>query len=259
MNKKFKVISFDLDNTLWEFAPVGKKAAHAEKLHIETNYPAVHNYLNQKVRTLHDIFEEVSKIFHHMIHDHNFLRRKSLETLASLAQLNDDESGKFVDSTFRVFDDTRQRVQGHFYPGVLEVLGQLHEQGYILVANTNGTAETQRIPELSKLFKFHINGKSAGGLKPTSAPFQQILAHTNVSKNEVLHVGDNLFDDVKGAVDFGMAVVWVDERIDKVDLNPSPPGLLSESLDAKNYLVARIPSVKDLIPVLEHLNLNQKL
>lgn len=252
---RLKVISFDLDNTIWDNSPVIRNAVSAEYNHMVKNFPSIailfENRKNYKV--LGELRNEVRRLHPDLCHDLNFMRRRTLELLGEKANLTKEEIDELVEGAFNAFNDTRQEVSDFFYPGVIEMLELLKRRGFTVVAVTNGTAQVERIPEIKHLFDHAINGFTAGALKPHKAPFEQILSLTKVQKEEVLHIGDNIVDDVKGSVDFGMKVVWINERQSRVELKGNKKSMIDKNV-AKNRLhVATIPSVAQLGVVLKHI------
>ncbi|MCK4660490.1 MAG: HAD family hydrolase [Phycisphaerae bacterium] len=60
-----------------------------------------------------------------------------------------------------------------------------------------------------------VTSEDARSYKPHAAIFRKALAEMKVSADRVIHVGDSLHSDVRGAQPLGIATVWIrrDERI----------------------------------------------
>jgi len=103
-----------------------------------------------------------------------------------------------------------------FYPGALETLRTLKNQGYPLALLTNGSSEMQR----SKIDRFGlesffncilIEGEFGVG-KPDKRVFLAALECLKVSSFEACMVGDDLSRDIQGAQGVGICSIWVDYK-----------------------------------------------
>lgn len=101
----------------------------------------------------------------------------------------------------RLFMERADQVmteKSSFYPGVLACMRQRKEQGYKLGVVT--TKYRHRIEEIlekyqeSELFDIIIGGDSVRHPKPDPEGLLQVLEIWNMSKKEVLYVGDSLVD-----------------------------------------------------------------
>mmetsp|Transcript_16300 Transcript_16300/g.26570 ORF Transcript_16300/g.26570 Transcript_16300/m.26570 type:complete len:245 (+) Transcript_16300:618-1352(+) len=204
----YKVLSFDLDDTIWDCWPVIDRAMCAQYDFMKGSFPAIvqayppdeFNRLCTKVRTDNK----------HMAHDLTFVRKRALEIVAAECQHDPRE---VVEPSFRAFMDARNQVSDHIFPGVVPVLERLKSQGYRLVSLTNGNCDVSLSPELGHLFEHNITAESAGAAKPHPLPFKKLLDLTAVaSPEEILHIGDNFAHDVVGAKACGLRAVWVDRK-----------------------------------------------
>ncbi|MBI2171895.1 MAG: HAD family hydrolase [Chloroflexi bacterium] len=100
------------------------------------------------------------------------------------------------------------------FPGALETLERLRQQGVRLALVSNGGAEAQR----RKVSKFRletlvdaifIEGELGFG-KPEARIFRQALERLGASPAEAWMAGDNLEHDVAPAQALGMTGIWVD-------------------------------------------------
>lgn len=250
--KKIKVISFDLDNTIWDNSPVIHNATKAERIHLKKHFPEVFTFLEENKKGMVGFRKKVIELHPDKDHDLNFIRKTSFKLLGESLNLQEEEVRNLVDSSFEIFDKERQNVLEHVYPGVIEALKKLKMNGFKLIALTNGTAETQRIEHLKDIFDHHISAFSAGALKPHHAPFTKLIELAEVDKEEILHVGDNIIDDVKGSVEFGLKVVWIHDKLPDIKLGAHKNVFMEHSL-SEEFHVASIPSVAKIFDVLAHL------
>lgn len=250
--KQIKVISFDLDNTIWDNQPVIIKALQAERKILEENFPKASSHLQENPKLIQKLRKRVLEEHPDRNHDFNFIRKTSLKYLGERLAYSEAKIEELVHSCFSAFDSTRHEVEDHIYPGTLKVLKYLKSKGFVLLALTNGTADTDRIENLKELFHHHISAFKAGALKPHHAPFQKLLEVTNASREEILHVGDNIIDDVTGSALYGIRVVWVSEQLSSVQLGPHHHEHVDKNLSDK-YHVASVPSVASIPDILSSL------
>ena len=107
---------------------------------------------------------------------------------------------------FDVFIQARQEVL--FFEHAREVLLELKQQGYQLGALSNGNADILRVG-LADLIDFQFKADDVGQMKPHPLMFEQMLAHTGLRPEQVIHVGDNHGHDVEGAAAVGLWTIWV--------------------------------------------------
>ena len=73
---------------------------------------------------------------------------------------------------------------------------------------TNGNADIARLG-LDRFFRFAFSAADVGAAKPAPEMFRAALLHTCVMEHQMLHVGDNPIDDIRGAADLGIPTIWV--------------------------------------------------
>ena len=207
-----RVISLDLDDTLW---PVGPVIASAETVLLDwlkARYPrAVRGHTIESMRGAR---ARIAIQHPERSHDLTFLRRQALAR--QLTAVGYPES--LCDEAMEVFHDARNRVE--FYDDVRPALARLRA-AYRLYALSNGNADLVRCG-IGHLFEGHVTAISAGAAKPDARIFAALAEMAGVSPAEVLHVGDDPLADVVGARQAGMQTVWLnrDSRTWPVALAP---------------------------------------
>ena len=103
------------------------------------------------------------------------------------------------------------RFKLQLYPGVEEIMGQLHEK-YRMAALSDGQS-AWAVPELHavgllKYFSPVVVSGDVGYRKPDRRIFEGVLSAMGLSASEVLFVGNNLYRDVFGAQQVGMKTVY---------------------------------------------------
>jgi putative hydrolase of the HAD superfamily len=194
-----RVISLDLDDTLWPIAPVIRRAEAVTRAWLAEQYPEVAAvYERDAVLRLR---EQVLAEQPDRAHDLTYLR---IETLARLA-VSCGAPAAVGEEGFEVFIAARNEVE--LYADVRPALTALCER-YVLVALTNGNADLERIG-LDDCFAHYVNATGVGAAKPDRRMFDAVTEATGVDAAEVVHVGDDPHHDVVGAAAVGWRTVWL--------------------------------------------------
>jgi len=194
-----RVISFDLDDTLWPVAPVIAAAEQALFNWLQARCPqAVSGHSIESMRSLR---ARVAEQFPQHSHDLTFLRRRALAEQFGAAGYAES----LADEALEIFLAERNRVE--FYADVRPSLVRLRAR-YRLFAVSNGNADLQRCGA-GDLFDGHVTAIAAGAAKPDARIFEVLQRMAGVSAAEVLHVGDDPLADVVGARRAGMQAVWL--------------------------------------------------
>jgi FMN hydrolase / 5-amino-6-(5-phospho-D-ribitylamino)uracil phosphatase len=207
-----RVISFDLDDTLWPVAPVLAAAEAALHEWLQERYPrTMHGHDTHSMRGLR---AKIAAQFPEQSHDFTFLRRRALA--AQFISAGYAESA--CEEALEVFLAARNRVE--VYDDVRPALERLRMR-YRLFALSNGNADPNRCG-LGAFFDGHVSAIVAGAAKPDARIFAALAEMAGVSPEEVLHVGDDPLADVVGARQAGMQTAWLnrDSRTWPVALAP---------------------------------------
>jgi FMN hydrolase / 5-amino-6-(5-phospho-D-ribitylamino)uracil phosphatase len=207
-----RVISLDLDDTLWPVGPV-IAAAEAELCEwLKTRYPRA--LRGHTVETMRAHRARIAAQYPEQSHDLTFLRRHSL----GLQLVAAGYSESLRDEALEVFLVARNRVE--LYDDVRPALARLRGR-YRLFAVSNGNADLERCG-VRDLFEGHVSAISAGAAKPDARIFAALCDMAGVAAEEILHVGDDPIADVVGARQAGMQTAWLnrDARVWPVALAP---------------------------------------
>jgi putative hydrolase of the HAD superfamily len=194
-----RLISFDLDDTLWD---IGAVVSHAERrLHawFAAHHPAVAAHWS--VADLQRLRQEAEARHPELAGDMQALRKASLRR--ALVEAGADAG--LVDPAFEVFWAARHEVVLH--ADVLPALETLRRRCR-LVAITNGNAELERTP-VGRYFEFTLTAAGVGHAKPAPEIFHRACARAGVAPADALHVGDDPHYDVEGALGAGLRAVWL--------------------------------------------------
>jgi putative hydrolase of the HAD superfamily len=196
---RVRALTLDLDDTLWPVWPAIERAEAALHGWLRTHAPATAARFD--LAGLRALREQVALEQPQWSHDLSALRRESVRM--ALAAASDDEG--LAEAAFEVFFAERQRVD--FYPDVLDALRRL-SKAYPLLALSNGNADLARVG-LAPWFRGSLSAREFGIGRPDARIFVEACRRLDCAPGEVLHVGDDLELDVRGARDAGLQVVWV--------------------------------------------------
>ncbi len=197
-----KLITIDLDNTLWDSEPVIRKAEKNLAGWLASRLPQVLALLREKdfVQFKAALIAEEQSLRYRV----SAMRKKALKTLMLEAGLAEDEAAEQSEAAFHVFWHARQQVR--LYDNALPLLQALSHR-YPLVSITNGNADLKTIG-LHHYFNHMVSADDVGIGKPEPEIFLHALALAGVQPDEAVHIGDHLTDDVAGAKAVGMHAIW---------------------------------------------------
>lgn len=198
----FKLVTFDLDNTLWDTYEVLSAAQKAMHTWIAEHYPRYFDLTEEDHQEFH---RHVLKTQPEVRHDLSRFRIAVLQHSFSKCGCGQEQSIQLANRAFQVFYDRRQRVEP--FPDAIPLLERL-ATGFVLASITNGNADVAVTP-LGKYFTHQVTAAQVGAMKPAPEPFLRAIELAGVQPHEAVHVGDSLEDDVEGALAVGMQVIWL--------------------------------------------------
>jgi len=230
MSKKIKVLSFDLDDTLWPCLPTIEHAEESLYQWLREHVPAItQRYTKQQLR---DKRKRILTEHTDLAHDLTRQRILSFEQLAS--EFNTTRS--WIQPAFDIFHEARQQVT--LFEDVKPVLDKLNDS-YQLVSVTNGNASTIKTG-VSHWFDFALNSETVGKKKSEPDIYQQVQRLTQVDAQQMVHIGDHPLQDVSGAKSAGVYAIWLNRQQQDWPLDTCKPDAtifnLYELHDAINRL-----------------------
>lgn len=213
-----KAISFDLDDTLYNNDHVIVKAEQALQTLLQANYPKAAALSVQQIK---QIKRQLIDGNQDLRSDMGELRRLTLERM-----LNND-----VDDP-QLLQAAVQRCFNHFYTARSDFRIDENSCSLLiklaktvpLVAITNGNVDVSKIG-LEGVFKFVLRASLQRKRKPFSDMFDETAQRLAVAPKHILHVGDNLKNDVYGAYKAGLSSAWLAVNR-KMNLNNEPVRVL---------------------------------
>lgn len=201
---KIKVLSFDLDNTIYDCQSVLTRAENWFTTYLCERYDLGGKYLS------YDYWAAVkSKVLHEdmsLEDDVTLLRAQSL--VVAFKEIGIPLKGGLEEAIDLVKLFVKKRSDGVVSVEVRTLMCDLKAK-YPLISVSNGNLDAKQLEVASYFetdlrpvrFKFHR--------KPHQDLFFECAKFKQVQPNEILHIGDDPFTDVLGAVSSGCKCVWL--------------------------------------------------
>ena len=197
-----KLITFDLDNTLWHTDPVIIRAEKVQWQWIVKLCPIANSVFTPA--SLQQLKLQTAKENPELRHKLSFLRFEFLFQLFIQCNIETKQARVFAEQVFAEFLQARNQVE--LFPGALTLLETL-QQDYQVIALSNGNSDLTKIG-LDHLFKAHYHAENVERPKPHADMFLAALEHAQVTANESLHIGDHPEQDIEAARQLGFKTVW---------------------------------------------------
>lgn len=198
------LITFDLDNTLWDVDPVIVRADQAMVHWFEDRFPGFGQRFPASV--LQELKASLLKTNGSLKIDISGIRIELYKQALVQFGLPSSEAEQAARMAFQYFHEWRQKVD--HYPEAHTVLEHLAEQ-YSLAVITNGNADIfHPAVGLGHVFQFAVRADQEGVAKPDVRLFQMASERASVAMSDMIHVGDNPVDDVLGANLAGCRSIW---------------------------------------------------
>ncbi len=202
-----RAISFDADGTLWDFEKVMRHSLHCVLKELERIDPEAAHLLD--IDNMIEVRERVAEEWKDKtvnLEGLLFNRRQAFrETLKDIGR-PDDTLASHLNEVYlqHRFKDIE------LFKDVLPTLNALRSR-YTLGLLSNGNSYPERCG-LKGIFQFAVLSQDYGVAKPDSRLFQIALEKARCSKQEFLHVGDSLENDIIGAMNAGIRCVWLNRK-----------------------------------------------
>jgi len=236
-----KVLTFDLDDTLWECMPVIESAELKLRDWLEIHYPKITRQYSIEAFT--NYRNNISAQHPQFAHDFSFIRQTLLLNIAIDAGYSPSEAEKIREQGFEVFITERSNVT--LYDDVIPTF-EILAQHFNLGALTNGNVDLTKT-NIEHYFDFSLNAITAGYPKPDPRFFEHACNLADVDASKIIHIGDDPVHDVHGAVQAGIETVWLNRNnADWHDLtnnslsNLSKPNNIIQSLSELPALLLNI-------------------
>lgn len=203
MAGRILVVTFDLDNTLWDVHSVMRNAEQVLRTWFDAEVPEVNQTFEAEdlLALRNQIIEDDPNIVHNLTN----LRRTTFLRSIEQSGYPGPEARRLANQAMEVFLDARHDVT--YFDDALEVLEALASR-YVLGALSNGNADVFRLG-LGDFFSFDYSAAKVGAGKPAPDMFHAALNHAAALPSQMVHVGDHPEDDIRAAANLGIHTVWV--------------------------------------------------
>lgn len=200
---RIKLLTFDLDDTLWEFAPVLQRAEIVSYAWLQRHAPAVTDLFSME--ELRDLRFQIAHEKPELSHRVTELRKAQLRHAMALAKIDARRIETLTADAFAVFLQARHEVE--LFEAAETVLDELRNR-YMLAVITNGNFNI-RTAGLDRYFAFAVNAEQLARAKPHPEPFEEALRLSGCRADQCIHIGDDIESDMHGAQRAGFATIWL--------------------------------------------------
>jgi putative hydrolase of the HAD superfamily len=197
-----RAVSFDLDDTLYDNMPYIYEAERSLKRHIKKQYPIAAGIKAPQWRAIRS---EVLRAQPHLVNDLGLLRTTILTKGFMLSGMDEELLSHAVNDCFDHFYIKRSDFTVD--KSIRKVLKKLSKRVPI-AAITNGNVNCEAIG-IAKYFSCIIHANPSQPMKPHPSMFDFVAKELNIPSKNILHVGDDLDKDIKGATDAGYQSAWL--------------------------------------------------
>jgi FMN hydrolase / 5-amino-6-(5-phospho-D-ribitylamino)uracil phosphatase len=194
-----RAVAFDLDNTLWDVAPVLARAEARLLEWLHTHCPRIPEQVS--LEDMRAAREQLARAEPHHAHDVTYLRVTALERHARECGYHEDIAAR----AFEVFLAARCEVE--ILPDVRPALARLGRR-FRLASLSNGNADLGRVG-LDGAFAVSLNARQIGAGKPDPRCFARLAQELSLAPAAILYVGDDPWLDVAAARAAGCRSAWM--------------------------------------------------
>ncbi|MCL5254984.1 MAG: HAD-IA family hydrolase [Gammaproteobacteria bacterium] len=199
-----KIISFDLDDTLYDNEPVMLRAEQALLAHLHTEHPQTQRLQLNDWRSLRDRLAASDSTL------------ASNMTALRLATLSEGlvQSGVAKSAATAASEQAMAHFLSH--RNDVDIAAEVHQLlaalagRFPLLAISNGNADIQKLGLQDYFTQAWQPSPTLRG-KPTTDMFEAARQDLGFAPAELLHIGDHPVSDVQGAARFGAQSVWLNE------------------------------------------------
>ena len=195
-----RLITFDLDETLWGGVEVVRRA-ETEMIHwVAAKVPEFRTRYQTRAADI----RAATLVKRPRIHyDFNKIRLAVVEDILKECGLEPRDACEIATAALCIFHGHRNQIK--ITQDAVALLRRLHKQ-YILASVSNGTSEVFRSP-LKEFFELSVYARNMGTCKPDPAMFEVVLSHTKTLPEQAIHIGDHPIEDLAVAKQLGMHAI----------------------------------------------------
>ena len=224
-------ISFDADDTLWDFEGVMRHALGCALDELRRLVPSTPDSLS--IETLIAIRNQVAEEQKDRRVTHEAIRLEAFRRTLQFIGMPNEDLAVHLHALYlkHRFEDIQ------FFDDVLPTLNTLRGR-YVMGVLSNGNTYPDRCG-LAGYFQFVVLAQDYGIRKPDPQFFEVAIGLADCTKRQLLHVGDSFQNDVIGAKQAGVKSVWLNRQ-----------GINNEAEQQPDF---EISSLRELTEVLENV------
>ncbi|MCF2910887.1 HAD-IA family hydrolase [Pseudoalteromonas sp. DL2-H2.2] len=201
---KIQVLSFDLDDTLYNNHPIIANAVQAMNDYVNALAP----WRAQGPQFWLECRQHVATEQSELTNDVTRWRQAALRYGLQQAGFSDADVEQHADAAYQAFATARSQIE--VSASVLALLARLSKR-FRLIAITNGNVEVERFNLAGQFEQVFMAGRD-GRAKPHADLFDAACQYCAVAPHQILHIGDSLDTDVQGANLAGCRSVWLNNQ-----------------------------------------------
>ena len=197
-----KAVSFDIDDTLYDFQSVSRRALAIVVSELRTHLGDGAANLDMET-VIEDLIAAAD------VMEQPYARLHALRVSAfnrTLARFGVKDAPLAERMSHLYFD--HRRHDGALFEGTRETLAEL-ARDYTLCTVSNGEQDLAQLG-LEGVFDVVVFAAEVGYCKPDKRIFAAAAERAGCAMEECVHVGDSLESDVLGALQAGMRAIWFD-------------------------------------------------
>jgi putative hydrolase of the HAD superfamily len=207
---QYNHIFFDLDHTLWDFNTNCRLTL--DELYAKYEFHTLGFSSELFFTTYKKINDELWALYHKGLSTKEEIRTKRFAYTFEKLNVKNFTIPDSLDEEFLALCPAK----GQVFPYTFDILDYLATKNLQLHIITNGFRETQHIKlstsGLSSYFTHVIESDVCGFMKPDKRIFDYALSAAGASTNESIMIGDDLYADVLGAKNCGIAQIYVNRN-----------------------------------------------
>jgi putative hydrolase of the HAD superfamily len=245
MNDKIKGVFFDLYGTLLVYDDYDK----SDNVWINTFYDLVGKTNNLSIDSVRQICQEIldsniEKESANGLTTYETKIKKGFEKFG--INFTKDELKNLADNTVGTW-----QVHIRLADDAIKVLNEFKKnKKVVLITNFDHSPHIKKViaqTGLDAIFDLVVISDEAGCKKPDLEIFRLALSKMNLSPDEVVYVGDNVYDDIEGAFSAGIKPILI-SRNNKSHSNNNTESINSNKKSLPEF--QKISSLSELIPLL---------
>lgn len=217
---RYNHLFFDLDHTLWDFDANSKEAMKDIYAIFELDSRVLAHFNDFFSRYLYHNEIQWDKYHKGMITADELKWKRMWNTLLEF-KIGDEDLAKRISVRFLEILPTKKIL----FPYALEILEYLRAKKYGLHLITNGFEKTQwsklTNSGLAPYFTHVITSEASNSLKPKKEIFEYAVQMAKTTMEQSIMIGDNLDTDIGGAMNAGMAAVFVNHINAVTEMQPT--------------------------------------